>query len=175
MLEKMDKTWIRVLALAALMLMTVPVAAQAARDDGDIKDNVQKALNPYEDISIDVDEGLVILKGNVANSGDRAEALAKARAVGGVRDVKDEMRVVGVEDTQTVGEYVDDAAVTAKVKAEFLTTRGLDSGAISVDTRDGVVMLTGSVKNANQANMAEKSALEVSGVKRVDNRLAVGR
>lgn len=197
MFERMDKTWIRVVALAVLMAMTAPIAAKAAGydgevalsaadddgqialaaadDDGKIKESVHKALNPYEDVSISVDGGQVTLNGNVGSNGEKTEAIFKASSVSGVRGVRDELRVVSADDSRTVAEYVDDAAVTAKVKAELITVDGLESRHISVDTLDGVVMLTGSVKNADQSNVVEKKVNMVKGVKKVDNRLAIMR
>lgn len=175
MFERIDKNWIRVVALAALIAITAPIAAKAADGDGKIKDSVHKALNPYEDVSISVDDGQVTLKGTVGGNGEKAEAISRARSVSGVRGVRDELRVVSGDGSRTAGEFIDDAAITAKVKAELITVDDLESRHISVDTRDGVVMLTGSVKSAAQSNQVEKKVNTIKGVKKVDNRLAIMR
>lgn len=77
------------------------------------------------------------------------------------------------EDKQSVGEYVGDSAVTAKVKSKFLAQKGLDSLDIKVVTVDGIVTLMGNVDTADQAALAEKVAKEVGGVTKVDNKLVV--
>ena len=83
------------------------------------------------------------------------------------RTVKNDVR----EDSRTVGEYFDDATITAEVKGKILTQRGLDSLDISVTTNDGIVTLNGSTKEAAQISLAEKVAREVKGVKSVQNNL----
>ena len=77
------------------------------------------------------------------------------------------------EDHQSMGEYMDDAGITAKVKAKFLGQKGLDSMSIKVTTVDGVVTLMGDVKDSGQISMAESVARQVKGVKSVDNKLVL--
>ena len=75
--------------------------------------------------------------------------------------------------SESVGEYVDDAAITTAVKGSFLTQKGLDSLDISVETTDGVVVLTGKVDSDAQIGLAEQVAKEVKGVKNVVNKLTL--
>lgn len=173
--ERMNKTGFRILALMLMMLFALPMAANATSSDREIKNMIEHSLNPFKDLDVKVDKGEVTLKGEVATSGQRAEALAKAGSVAGVRNVKDEIRVTGGDDSQTVGEYLDDSGITAKIKADLLAHSGLDSKDVGVQTNDGVVMLTGSVKDSNEISMAESVAMKVKGVKSVDNRLSVKR
>lgn len=71
-------------------------------------------------------------------------------------------------------EYAGDGAVTAKVKAVLLKTKGVPSTKISVDTAEGVVTLTGSVDSKDEITKAVKAAKAVGGVKSVNNQLKVG-
>ncbi len=73
----------------------------------------------------------------------------------------------------TVGAYVDDATITARVKARFVESKAVDAAAISVETLNGTVMLSGFAKSADERQAAEKLAREVSGVKQVKNEVAV--
>ena len=82
-------------------------------------------------------------------------------------------RIKNREDKQTVGEYIGDAALTAKVKSKFLTQKGLDSLDIKVVTVDGAVTLMGDVNDSAQITLAEKTAREVEGVRSVENNLVV--
>ena len=49
----------------------------------------------------------------------------------------------------------------------------MDASAISVETLNGTVMLSGFAKNMTEKSMAEKLAREVSGVKQVKNEIAI--
>lgn len=68
---------------------------------------------------------------------------------------------------------MDDASVTAAVKAALIKEPDLKSLAISVDTKDGAVVLKGEVKSMADKQRAEQVASSVSGVSRVDNQLQV--
>jgi hyperosmotically inducible periplasmic protein len=74
---------------------------------------------------------------------------------------------------ETVGAYVDDAAITTSVKARFVDNKEVDAGAIKVETLNGTVMLSGFAKNANERNTAEDIAMKVNGVKSVKNSITV--
>jgi hyperosmotically inducible protein len=69
---------------------------------------------------------------------------------------------------QTVPGKVDDAWITTKVKSEFATTSEIPASNISVDTRDGMVRLTGTVATNMDKNKAIQVAHSVKGVKSVD-------
>jgi hyperosmotically inducible periplasmic protein len=71
------------------------------------------------------------------------------------------------------GDKIDDAAITAKVKAAMVGEPGLKALKIEVDTADGVVTLTGTVDSSGHIDRATQVAQAVDGVKSVDNRLTV--
>jgi osmotically-inducible protein OsmY len=74
---------------------------------------------------------------------------------------------------ETMGAYVDDAGITTKVKARFIENKQVDATAISVETLNGTVMLSGFAKNANERSTAETLARGVAGVKSVRNEVVV--
>ena len=76
-------------------------------------------------------------------------------------------------DQQTVGSYIDDATLTARVKAKFAENPAVSALAINVETLKGVVQLSGFAKNADERAMAEKLARETSGVQAVRNDIVV--
>ncbi len=49
----------------------------------------------------------------------------------------------GTRGQQTAGAYVDDSAITTKEKARMIDNRSVDAAAISVETLNGTVMLSG--------------------------------
>jgi hyperosmotically inducible periplasmic protein len=76
-------------------------------------------------------------------------------------------------DQQSVGAYVDDAAITTAVKARFIDNKTVDASAISVETLNGTVMLSGFAKSSSEKTVAESLVWKVEGVKSVKNEIAV--
>ena len=68
---------------------------------------------------------------------------------------------------------IDDSAVTAKVKSKLATDSQTSAIKISVETRGGVVTLSGTVPTDTEKNKAEQLARSTDGVKRVQNDIAV--
>lgn len=71
------------------------------------------------------------------------------------------------------GVAIDDAEITAKVKAAIFAEPGLKTLQISVDTVKGVVTLSGSVDTQPSSDRAKALAGAVAGVNEVENRLVV--
>ena len=74
---------------------------------------------------------------------------------------------------ETVGAYVDDAAITTSIKARMVEDKNVDAAAIKVQTLNGEVMLSGFAKNSLEKTTAEQIAMKVKGVKAVKNEIAV--
>ncbi len=68
---------------------------------------------------------------------------------------------------------VKDSYITSKVKAELAKDKGTSARHIHVTTKDGVVMLDGTVKSEAEKELAEKDAKRVAGVTDVRNDLTV--
>lgn len=68
---------------------------------------------------------------------------------------------------------VKDSYITTKVKAELAKDRGTSATHIHVTTKDGVVMLDGTVMSTAEKELAEKDAKRVKGVMGVHNGLTV--
>jgi len=74
---------------------------------------------------------------------------------------------------EPVGAYIDDSATTTSVKARFVENKEVDASAISVETLNGTVMLSGFAKNMAEKNTAESIARNVKGVKSVKNVIVI--
>ena len=74
---------------------------------------------------------------------------------------------------ESTGAYIDDSAITTSVKARFVDDLKVDAAAISVETLNGTVMLSGFAKNATEKSTAETIAMKVPGVVAVKNVIAV--
>jgi len=83
---------------------------------------------------------------------------------------------VGCASTPTregTGEYVDDSAITTKVKAAILHEPSLKVFQINVETFKGEVQLSGFVDSSKSVSKAGEVARGVNGVKSVKNSLIV--
>lgn len=77
------------------------------------------------------------------------------------------------EDRPSTGQYIDDSAITAKVKVKLLEdplTKGLK---INVSTFKGEVQLSGFIESKQAKDRAEELAKSVGGVKSVKNNLEI--
>ncbi|MFP9231115.1 molecular chaperone OsmY [Pectobacterium cacticida] len=124
------------------------------------------------DISVETSNGIVTLSGFVGSQALSAHAVDIATRVEGVRSVSDKLQV---KDTpsQSIGAYADDAVITSTIKAKLLADDIVPSRKVSVETQDGVVLLSGEVDNKSQSDRAESIAKAVDGVKSVKNNLTI--
>jgi len=74
---------------------------------------------------------------------------------------------------QSAGQYVDDSAITTKVKAAIVDDMSLKGFQINVKTYQGVVQLSGFVDSADKASKAGELARGVNGVADGKNDLIV--
>jgi len=79
----------------------------------------------------------------------------------------------GSAQKESTGEYVDDAAITTKVKTKILQDPNLKVLQINVETFKGVVQLSGFVNSSEAADRAVQVARGVEGVQRVENKMTV--
>lgn len=75
--------------------------------------------------------------------------------------------------SESLGQHVDNATLTTKVKSKLLATDNLHSTHIHVKSRNGVVWLSGSVPTAAEKPLALEATRSVDGVTHVHSRLKV--
>lgn len=170
---------VRLLGAAAALALWVACSStqppETQLDDTKMKAEVLARIaadpdtNPFE-IEVEVNEGVVHLTGFVDEASDREEAERLAASASGVVRVVNDIKV----GQQTLGERVDDATVTARVKAKLAASSQLNPFDIQVNTVDGEVSLTGRVATEAEKVEAERLARETGGVRRVRNLLEVG-
>lgn len=80
--------------------------------------------------------------------------------------------LAGCAGTKT-REYIDDSAITGKIKAEFTSDKAVSALHIHVTTTNGHVRLTGTAKSAAEKRRAEQIAHAVEGVRSVTNDITV--
>jgi hyperosmotically inducible periplasmic protein len=131
-------------------------------------------------IEVATRDKVVTLTGNINSQAEKDRALQIARSTKGVTDVVD-MIAVRTSDTtgsapdpgRTVGETIDDATITAKVKSRLLDDPQVKGLKIDVDTREGVVFLTGEVGTRQELDRAVEIAKATEHVKDVRPNLMV--
>lgn len=146
-------------------------------DDSALTVKVKKAiiddnLNAGYDISVTTRDGTVTLTGFVPSVEVQLQAVKLASEVEGVKLVSDKLNI-RADKKITVKDYADDAVITAGIRAKLLTADNMPLTGISVETVDGIVQLSGSVKTPDQVLRAEQIAKQVDGVKTVKNDLSV--
>lgn len=79
----------------------------------------------------------------------------------------------GTRTKESTGGYVDDSAITAKVKAALVGDPVTKAREISVETFKGVVQLSGFVNTPQEKDRAGELAREVKGVADVKNNINI--
>ena len=139
---------------------------------------------------VDVTNGVVTLRGDAENQAQKDLTTEYVRDIDGVKDVKNEMTVAKGDKekrttsdkemrtkddkgTRTTGTKIDDSSITSQVKMSLLYHRSTSGLKTKVETRDGVVTLTGKAKSAAERDLATKFAKDVNGVKSVQNQMTI--
>lgn len=126
-------------------------------------------------IHVDGDE----VERELDQAGERLEAAGDQVARGAEQVAEEAERVGaaierGAERVEAeVGPILDDAAITARVKARLVADPEINSFHIDVDTVDGRVALNGKVSSAEQRAEAEDLARGTEGVRQVVNLIQV--
>ena len=149
--------------------LNVRLLTEHGRDDADLRGAVLRALQLDslipETIDARVDDGWVTLTGTAAWQYQREEADYLAGNVLGVLGVDDQIDLTNAEPS------ADD--VQKSIRKAFKRNAKIDAEDVSVDTRPGTVVLTGSVSSWAEHDEALAAAWAAPGVDRVDDYLEV--
>jgi osmotically-inducible protein OsmY len=130
-------------------------------------------------IDVDTKAGKVSLMGNADSAAAKELATRLALNTHGVVSVDNQLVVknakpmitatvkTGAKDT---GHEISDSWITTKVKSTYLYSSNVDGSDISVNTKDGVVTLTGKVESGAERALAIEFAENVRGVKSVESK-----
>ncbi|HVS61859.1 MAG TPA: BON domain-containing protein [Thermoanaerobaculia bacterium] len=126
-------------------------------------------VNPFN-VDATVNEGVVRLSGKVEDPEARVQAERLARNTEGVVRVINEIEL----GSTTIGERVDDAGLTMKIKSKLAADPEINPFNINVDVEDGKVTLMGRVVDERHKKLVEDLVRNTGGVREVVNRLEVG-
>ena len=166
---------VAMLGVAACAATRTHKSTGEAVDDTVVLGNVKAALikdpsTSAHEIDVEVFRGKVQLNGFVDSAREKSAATTVASRVEGVTAVQNNLEI---GQKQTVGEYLDDATVTAKVKAALIQSPDTKAHQINVETENGVVQLSGFVNSERAREAATTVARSVKGVKDVRNELSI--
>jgi hyperosmotically inducible protein len=169
----------------AILVVGLGLVTSCAMTDTGITTNVKSkfvADDVVKSSQIDVTtkNGVVTLTGNVDSEAAKNRAIELARTTTGVKNVVDMISAREAsgggdapEPTRTVGEAVTDSGITISVKTRLLDDPQVKGLHIDVDTRDGVVFLTGTVGSDMEKEKAIQLAKETKGVRDVQSNLTL--
>lgn len=173
----------KAIAVVALALAAALAAACAQASDATITGMIKTRLAAdgrvnASEINVDTTKGIVTLTGNVDGQEARDAAIKLARDTSGVKEVKDMISVrsgtasgEAPDPSRTLGDRVDDAGITLRVKARLLDDPLVKGLQIDVDTRNTVVFLTGTVASEAERKQAIEIARTTEGVTNVESNL----
>ena len=160
--------------------LKVKGASHAEHSDGWLGVKVKSALLFHRNVratktDVDVKDGIVTLSGEASNLAQKELTTEYAEDVEGVKGVKNEMTIATspAQPSETVGERIDDASITAQVKSSLLSHRSTSAIKTRVQTTDGVVTMGGIAKNAAEKSLVTKLATDINGVTSVVNNMTL--
>lgn len=145
-------------------------------DDGVLTTRVKSALLDDAsvksfDLKVETRKGEVMLSGFVDNWSQVERAISVTRSVSGVKSVDNKVSFKGA--ATSLGNKVDDAVITTKVKAALLADPSIKSLDIAIVTRQGGVQLSGFVNNQTQIDRAIEVARSIDGVSNINNEMSI--
>lgn len=164
-------------------------AAQAAIRDAWLHGKLETALlfnehlNSFA-IDSDVRAGTAYLQGTVESDIDRDLAEEIAKSIKGVNKVENELDVDQAKaraardddasmERQGFKQDVLNATLTARIKSRLLVNNNTGGLSIDVDSRDGMVTLSGTVDSEQEKELATRIAANTEGTKTVNDQLTV--
>jgi osmotically-inducible protein OsmY len=158
--------------IAFLLAATLPAALFASSStDRKIEDAAKASYNYRtvlaDEVKVKANDGVVTLTGTVQDKDDKALAEDTVENLPGVVSVDNQIEV-----KSDYPEHSDEW-IAMKVRTELLVKANVSAVSTTVNVKDGVVMLTGTVQNRAQKDLTEAYANDIANVKAVKNDLVI--
>ncbi len=149
--------------------LEVRLPGSSERTDEDIAQAAVDTLRwsvfvPQDRIKVKVSKGWITLEGNVDWQYQKSAAEKAVRKLYGV---------LGVSNLIEVKPQVSKAEVKTSIEAALKRLAEVDANRIRVDTEDGKVVLSGSVRSWFEREEAERAAWAAPGVRSVEDHIAI--
>jgi len=152
----------------------------AEHSDTWIATKVKSALLFHRNVSatattVTVRDGVVSLTGEASSQAQKDLTGEYAKDIDNVKDVQNNLTVAAMpaKPSETMGEKIDDASITAEVKSSLLSHRSTSVLKTGITTTDGVVTVTGVAKNEAEKSLVTKLATDITGVTSVVNNMTI--
>jgi osmotically-inducible protein OsmY len=161
--------------------LTIKGDRPAEHSDMWISWKVKSALLFHRNVSatktdVNVRDGIVTLSGEASSMAQKELTTEYAKDIDNVKEVHNDMTIITASATpavETSSEKIDDASVTAQVKASLLSHRSTSAVKTKVSTTEGVVTLSGVAKNAAEKSLVTKLVTDINGVSSVINNMTI--
>ena len=160
--------------------ITVTGEEPAERSDAWLSTKVKTSLLFHRNVSatstdVFVKDGVVSLRGEAQNAAQMELTAEYARDIEGVKEVKNEMTLSTkpTEVGETLSDKIDDASITAQVKASLMSHRSTSALKTKVQTTEGIVTVSGVAKNSAEKSLVTKLISDIHGVHGVVNQMTV--
>ena len=148
--------------------------------DGWLSLKVKTALMFHRNVSankteVSTENGIVSLRGEASSLAQKELTTEYAIDVEGVKVVKNEMTIKKTlsKPVGTMSEKIDDASITAQIKASLLVHRSTSAIKTMIQTKEGVVTVSGIAKNAAEKSLVSKLVTDINGVIKVINNMTI--
>lgn len=158
---------------AVLFTGAFALVALASEMDSRIESSAQKSYvyKTYlknDAINIQSVDGVVTLKGSVAEESHKSLAKETVANLPGVKSVDDQLIIKGESPAEN-----SDGWIGMKVKTALLFHHNVNTFKTEVDVKEGVVTLKGEAASQAQKDLAGEYAKDVNGVKDVKNEMTL--
>ncbi|MFQ5775779.1 MAG: BON domain-containing protein [Kiloniellaceae bacterium] len=124
----------------------------------------QENVSLYSKVNLQVQEGRVLLTGNVPDPDTRVNAVRLAWQAKGVREVINEIEI---DDASSLSDAARDAWISTKLRARLLADREVDAINYSIETVNRSVYLMGIAQNQAELDRVIDHARDTAYVRRV--------
>ena len=148
--------------------------------DGWLSLKVKSALMFHRNVSaskteVSTENGTVCLRGEASSVAQKELTTEYANDVEGVKMVKNEMTIKEMQSKpiETLSEQIDDASITGQIKTSLMLHRSTSSLKTMIQTKEGVVTISGIAKNAAEKSLVTKLVSDTYGVIKVINNMTI--
>ena len=125
-----------------------------------------------EKISISVDNGSILITGQLKNTDTKIELTKVTWEVNGVKEVNNKVQISGTNNIKNIAK---DLASLGEIKARLMASKRLNSLNFSVDVVNNIAYISGIASSEEEVAIVTKIAQEAKFIKEVQNFVKVNQ